>query len=716
MPCRDESHNHRWPKAGTLTLCKCEIFCGYCEGEDAKKVHTLQWELRHHVRVVHTGSEGLDVRVSPRSMPHMAINPKKRNHAEVEQDDSDDSDEDSDEAESSEEEVKATSDESSEEGSKKLKPLMVHSRAPSDPFVNADKKDTKSAPTPLRLRAKAVAMPKKVPLSTHAASFKPIGPKAGPSSPKRARQETSAGPPPPVTRRMVSGPPPRALEVRQGMVQAGSVTNGPLVNSVLSEQQRAFVVARNAAEVQASMNAQRPLGNPQQMPSNGPPQPQGRNNIGPPINAQPRQMPSQLHSRLVNVIPPPLQLSTSDQDFYRRNSAFPEQHHDMPPELLRIRHLTQDLLTNHNASELLLINMYTTEIEFIRQLQTRRWISNAHGQGYIGSVQHAHWLAQQQLQQQLSPQMMQQLVGGYVHGHLMLTSRPGLGQGGQQPYPQQQACQQFAPHPMHPMGVQQAGQGQQVGGQQYQQPVQRQVSGGHQPGLQQQGALQFASRPMQQMSVQHPSQVQQLGGPQPQQTAQRQVSAGQQLGPQRQVSGGQQFAPHQVSTGQQPNLQRQASGGQQSGVQQRFVQPQTFAGQQLVVQQVNPQRSGPQQPSPQQLGLQQLAPRPHAPRPLPSPQKFGPWLPDQQRLPQQKSASQAQDHAQEAPQQVSQQVPQPAVNQLTEPQQHHSTHLDGQLMPRDQSQEKVDEQTKGQIATTEEEKPDAEKSIKEETV
>lgn len=162
----------------------------------------------------------------------MAINSKKRNHAEVEQDDSDDSDEDSDEAESSEEEVKATSDESSEEGSKKLKPLMVHSRAPSDPFVNADKKDTKSAPAPLRLRAKAVAMPKKVPLSTHAASFKPIGPKAGPSSPKRARQETSAGPPPPITRRMVSGPPPRAPEVRQGMVQAGSVTNGPLVNSV----------------------------------------------------------------------------------------------------------------------------------------------------------------------------------------------------------------------------------------------------------------------------------------------------------------------------------------------------------------------------------------------------------------------------------------------------------------------------------------------------
>lgn len=116
------------------------------------------------------------------------------------------------------------------------------------------------------------------------------------------------------------------------------------------------------------------------------------------------------------------------------------------------------------------------------------------------------------------------------------------------------------------------------------------------------------------------------------------------------------------------------------------------------------------------MSLQELAPRPHAPRPLPSPQKFGPWLPDQQQLPQQKSAPQAQDHAQEAPQQVSQQVPQPAVNQLTEPQQHHSTHLDGQPMPRDQSQEKVDEQTKGQIATTEEEKPDAEKSIKEETV
>lgn len=477
----------------------------------------------------------------------------------------------------------------------------------------------------------------------------------------------------------------------------------------LSEQQRAFVVARNAAEVQASMNAQRPLGNPQQMPSNGPPQPQGRNNIGPPINAQPRQMPGQLHSRLVNVIPPPLQLSTSDQDFYRRNSAFPEQHHDIPPELLRIRHLTQDLLTNHNASELLLINMYTTEIEFIRQLQTRRWISNAHGQGYIGSVQHAHWLAQQQLQQQLSPQMMQQLVGGYVHGHLMLTSQAGLGQGGQQPGSQQLSGQQFAPQPMHPMGIQQAGQGQQVGGQQYQQPVQRQVSGGQQPGLQQQ----FASRPVQQMSVQHPSQIQQLGGPQPQQTAQRQVSAGQQLGPQRQVSGGEQFAPHQVSAGQQPNLQRQASGGQQSGVQPRFVQPQTFAGQQLVVQQVNPQRPGPQQPSPQQLGLQQLAPRPHVPRPLPSPQKFSPRLPGQQQLPQQKSALQApQQVSRQVSQQVSQQAPQQAVNQLTEPQQHHSAHLEGQLMPRDQGQERVDEQTKGQIATTEEEKPDAEKSIK----
>ncbi|CAC9890764.1 unnamed protein product [Aureobasidium pullulans] len=464
------------------------------------------------------------------------------------------------------------------------------------------------------------------------------------------------------------------------------------------------------------MNAQRPLGNPQQMPSNGPPQPQGRNNIEPPINAQPRQMPSQLHSRLVNVIPPPLQLSTSDQDFYRRNSAFPEQHHDIPPELLRIRHLTQDLLTNHNASELLLINMYTTEIEFVRQLQTRRWISNAHGQGYIGSVQHAHWLAQQQLQQQLSPQMMQQLVGGYVHGHLMLTSQPGLGQGGQQPYPQQQACQQFTPHPMHPMRVQQAGQGQQVGGQQYQQPVQRQVSGGHQPGLQQQGALQFASRPMQQMSVQHPSQVQQLGGPQPQQTAQRQVSAGQQLGPQRQVSGGPTVCPTS-------GLYRSTTQSPTPGLWWPTIWCSTtlrptsnLCWTTACCSASQPQRSGPHQPSPQQLGLQQLAPRPHAPRPLPSPQKFGPWLPDQQQLPQQNSAPQAQDHAQEAPQQVSQQVPQPAVSQLTEPQQHHSTHLDGHLMPRDQSQEKVDEQTRGQIATTEEEKPDAEKSIKEETV
>jgi hypothetical protein len=66
MPCRDETHEHNWPREGTLEISKCEIFCGYCTGDDAKVVHPRHWDLRAHIRDVHARGQGLAIIVSPR--------------------------------------------------------------------------------------------------------------------------------------------------------------------------------------------------------------------------------------------------------------------------------------------------------------------------------------------------------------------------------------------------------------------------------------------------------------------------------------------------------------------------------------------------------------------------------------------------------------------------------------------------------------------------
>jgi hypothetical protein len=66
MPCRDETHEHNWPMKGTLELCKCEIFCGYCTGDAAQVVYIHPWELRGHIRDVHARGQGLAIIVSPR--------------------------------------------------------------------------------------------------------------------------------------------------------------------------------------------------------------------------------------------------------------------------------------------------------------------------------------------------------------------------------------------------------------------------------------------------------------------------------------------------------------------------------------------------------------------------------------------------------------------------------------------------------------------------
>jgi hypothetical protein len=64
MPCRDETHIHDWPTEGTIEICKCEIFCGYCTGDAAKVVYEHPWQLRGHIRE-HAQKEGLAIKVSP---------------------------------------------------------------------------------------------------------------------------------------------------------------------------------------------------------------------------------------------------------------------------------------------------------------------------------------------------------------------------------------------------------------------------------------------------------------------------------------------------------------------------------------------------------------------------------------------------------------------------------------------------------------------------
>lgn len=53
MPCSDPTHHHEWPEDGELVIYRCERFCAFCTGDDAKHEWKYPWFLRRHVRAVH---------------------------------------------------------------------------------------------------------------------------------------------------------------------------------------------------------------------------------------------------------------------------------------------------------------------------------------------------------------------------------------------------------------------------------------------------------------------------------------------------------------------------------------------------------------------------------------------------------------------------------------------------------------------------------------
>jgi len=113
--------------------------------------------------------------------------------SEVEQNDNE-NDEDAEENED-----ESSKDPDYEDGSSKSKgkakaTASSDTKAPSAPSAGNAEEDTNGSPASLRPRARPIAKAKKNSLKGHAASFKPIGPKPGPPSPKRARQTASMGP------------------------------------------------------------------------------------------------------------------------------------------------------------------------------------------------------------------------------------------------------------------------------------------------------------------------------------------------------------------------------------------------------------------------------------------------------------------------------------------------------------------------------------------
>lgn len=56
MPCTKAEHTHNWPTQGQLVIERCERFCDYCTGADAKHSWKFAWFLRRHVKAVHIQS------------------------------------------------------------------------------------------------------------------------------------------------------------------------------------------------------------------------------------------------------------------------------------------------------------------------------------------------------------------------------------------------------------------------------------------------------------------------------------------------------------------------------------------------------------------------------------------------------------------------------------------------------------------------------------
>jgi hypothetical protein len=132
---------------------------------------------------------------------HVSTTSVKRKLTEVETSESE-ADEDSDEDED-DPSKDGDYEEGNSKGETKAKPRST-TKAPSIPVAGNDE-STASSLAPLRLRAKPAAKAKKNSIKSHAASFKPVGSKTGPPSPKRAKQAASMGPPASVPMKNSSG-------------------------------------------------------------------------------------------------------------------------------------------------------------------------------------------------------------------------------------------------------------------------------------------------------------------------------------------------------------------------------------------------------------------------------------------------------------------------------------------------------------------------------
>ncbi|KAH0365695.1 hypothetical protein KCU65_g5939, partial [Aureobasidium melanogenum] len=485
MPCRDETHEHEWPTEGTLHICRCEIFCGYCDGEDAKVVYNYPWHLRDHIRKVHARAQGLSITVSPQ--PPKIHTSVKRKHAEVEKSDTEEDEDEDEESEKDESSGSECQEDQNKKGKGKAK-IASLARAPSDPFVANDTEDASSKTAPLRLRAaKPTGKSKKSSLEGHAASYKPVGP----SSPKP--QATVMGPPPRVFVNNPAGP-----------------SLGPSL--MLHQQQLHLQHMQNlarASSAQPSTHGPGPTSHPQQVnnkgqptagnvrfpaPSMGPP----NGTLGPsPIPRYP-PMPGQTYGRVNPATGQPMmpnhlpgqvpQAQSTIRDFYTSHPHLIAPATG-PPNHQRLRGLTTHMLTHANMTEQSVINHYQQEIEYIRSLQTTRLMTTLQEQMY-GAV------AQQMRQQFMQPPLELEVFFFRCVEHALmrygLVPAPQLARenqmnGGAQ-FGQQQSVQgRDLRH-----GQQQPGM--QMGGQNFGQQPQRVVSGGQQSASQPPMAQQVGSR------------------------------------------------------------------------------------------------------------------------------------------------------------------------------------------------------------------------------
>ncbi|KAH0259418.1 hypothetical protein KCU91_g15220, partial [Aureobasidium melanogenum] len=486
MPCRDETHEHEWPTEGTLHICRCEIFCGYCDAEDAKVVYNYPWHLRDHIRKVHARAQGLSVTVSPQ--PPKIHTSVKRKHAEMEKSDTNENEDEDEESEQNESSGSEYQGIQNKKGKGKAK-IGSLARAPSDTFVADDTEDASPGTAPLHLRTKPAGKSKKSLMEGHAAFYKPVGP----SSPKRPEQSTAMGPPPRVPMNNSTGTalmPHQQLYLQrmQDLARASSAhpsTNGSGLAShpqqVVNSGQSTAGNARLPAGTMGPPNG--PLGPspiPRHVPVPVPGQTYGRVN---PATGQPM-----MSTHLPDQIPQP---QPAIRDFYTSHPHLIAPAIG-PPNHQRLRGLTTHMLTHANMTEQSVINHYQQEIEYIRSLQTTRLMTTFQEQMY-GTI------GQQMRQQFMQPPLELEVFFFRVVEHALMrygliptppllqeNEMPGGTQVGQQQGVQGRDMRQDQQHP---------GQTQRMeGGQHISQQPQRVVSGGQRSAPQPLMAQQVGSR------------------------------------------------------------------------------------------------------------------------------------------------------------------------------------------------------------------------------